>query len=525
MDLTKDLQKKQNKFNWQLILILIVAVIFRLYLLDMKPAHHDEGVNGWFLDQITKNHFYIYDPKNYHGPLHFYIMFVFQHFLGRANWIIRLPTALISILSVYWIFLFSRFIGQQAALIAACGMAISPAFVYFGRFAIHEADLVFFLILILWGFMGLYYEGKTKYLWALGIGISGTILTKETYIVHFICFVLAWGFLRFLEDMYPSEENRFAKQQWAERDLYLVFFVCVGLIVFFYSGNFLNFKGLHGIYQTFQEWLSTGNKAGGHAKPFLYWFNLCKRYELIALLGLIFSPFYLSTTPRMIRYTAIYGLGTFIAYSIIPYKTPWCIISIIWPFYLTFGDIVSRLLKTNFYFFVYCTLIILILLSTTSSIKLNFINYCSNKEQYVYVHTFKEISKITDPLFKLAKNDHTQYSNLKGIVLSSDEWPLPWTLGDFTMIAYYNINNLPKDTDADFLFVEKKHIGYIESKLKNEYFTESFPLRDAQESSKLYLSYTKFKNIFPDRKPEFLPSMIISTPVINNQSQIKTNNF
>ena len=38
-----------------------------------------------------------------------------------------------------------------------------------------------------------------------------------------------------------------------------------------------------------------------------------------------------------VRYLAIYGVGTLMAYSIVAYKTPWCIISIVWPMLLVFG--------------------------------------------------------------------------------------------------------------------------------------------------------------------------------------------
>ena len=39
--------------------------------------------NGWFVDQMVKNGFYRYDPTNYHGPLHFYVLFIFQTLLGQ----------------------------------------------------------------------------------------------------------------------------------------------------------------------------------------------------------------------------------------------------------------------------------------------------------------------------------------------------------------------------------------------------------------------------------------------------------
>ena len=53
-----------------------LAAGLRLYWLAGRPPHFDEGVNGWFTDQMQKIGYYKYDPTNYHGPLHFYVLFV-----------------------------------------------------------------------------------------------------------------------------------------------------------------------------------------------------------------------------------------------------------------------------------------------------------------------------------------------------------------------------------------------------------------------------------------------------------------
>src|SRR4030095_13078844 len=79
--------------RWVDLLILLLAAVLRLWAFSLKPAHFDEGVNGYFVDQITKNGFYHYDPTNFHGPLHFYILFVMQTLFGREIWALRLPLA------------------------------------------------------------------------------------------------------------------------------------------------------------------------------------------------------------------------------------------------------------------------------------------------------------------------------------------------------------------------------------------------------------------------------------------------
>src|ERR1043165_8431582 len=84
--------------GWTPWLILALATFLRLLLVGIKPPHFDEGINGWFVDaHIVKEGFYRYDPTNYHGPLHFYFLFLSETLFGRNLWALRLPVVVISI--------------------------------------------------------------------------------------------------------------------------------------------------------------------------------------------------------------------------------------------------------------------------------------------------------------------------------------------------------------------------------------------------------------------------------------------
>ena len=113
--------------------IILLATLLRLWALDLKPAHFDEGINGWFVDQMKASGFYHYDPENYHGPLYFYVLFVFLSLLGRNLWALRLPAVLASIASVWMALRFDRFFGSTAARLGALALAVSPAAVFYGR--------------------------------------------------------------------------------------------------------------------------------------------------------------------------------------------------------------------------------------------------------------------------------------------------------------------------------------------------------------------------------------------------------
>ncbi len=89
-------------------------------------------------------------------------------------------------------------------------------------------------------------------------------------------------------------------------------------------------------------------------------------------------------------------------------------------------------------------------------------------------------------------------------MIRSSVYPLPWILGDFPRIGYYEHGNLPSTLDADFLLVEQDRIKEVESKLHNAYYTEPLTIRNYQDTSKLYLSAKIFKEFFPGRSPDFI---------------------
>ena len=140
---------------------------------------------------MAKQGYYAYDPNNYHGPLHFYVLRVFLSAFGRNLWALRMPTVLVGTLTVGFLFSFTRFFGYRITALAALAMAISPGFIFYERYAIHETWLVFFLILTFWGALGWHYRVTPASVWATVLGITGMILTKETYAIHLVAFLAA----------------------------------------------------------------------------------------------------------------------------------------------------------------------------------------------------------------------------------------------------------------------------------------------------------------------------------------------
>jgi len=499
--------------DWVPWAILGLAVFLRFLLLGMKPPHFDEGINGWFVDQVVKNGFYRYDPTNYHGPLHFYVLLIFECLFGRNLWALRLPVVLVSIVCVWMMFKFEPLVGRNVSRIAALAVAISPAFVFYGRYAIHEVWLQLFSTMFILGLLGLWKFGRLNYLWYAGMGLTGMILTKETYAIHVACAILAIPALAVSHALSRVPDAKPAKQIWSWIDLAMVLGVGAAAIIFFYSGTFFNWDGIKGLYLAFKAWTETGTAGHGHEKPWDYWFKMMgpsweaggenfTAYELPMLAGLILCAFCQKFKNLSVRYLAIYGVGSLVAYSYVKYKTPWCIISFGWPFLFVLGAWILLVRQKNLRK-VYMAIGVLLCLSLVRSVWLNFFRCSSPTEPYAYVQTYNDIFKLSKPLLTLAKRDPSYY-HLTGHLIRSSVYPLPWTLGDFDRVGYYEGGNMPANIDGDFLLVQQDKIKDVESKLKGTYYTEMMTLRNYQDPSKIFFSAKVFKEFFPGRAPDFV---------------------
>lgn len=491
------------------IAILGLAIFLRVWLIEIKPPHFDEGINGWFADQMTANGYYRYDPTNYHGPLHFYAVFLSQTLFGREVWALRLPAMLASILCVWAMMRFRDFFGLAVSRLAALAMAVSPAFVFYGRYSIHESWQVLFSILLFHGLIGLWQTGTRRHLFTAFAGATGMILTKETYALHIGCLALAALTLGIYQLFVPSRPAwPLARQQWTRDDAILAGGLSVLVIVFFYSGTFHDFRAVGGLFETFRAWVSTGLKSGGHEKSAYdlagplnwYWVYLMARYEWPALAGMVACVRYIFPSDARYRFTAIMACGTLLAYSIIPYKTPWCVISILWPFYLILGGVLREVARRTARRWVWLFVLPLLAASLFMTVRLNFFRFTDDSEPYVYVQTYKDIERLTTPVLTYAKTEPDGYQ-LEGIVMLDSYYPLPWIFGDFIRIGYFKKESPPPRWDADFVIIEAAGATKAEENLKESYYKIPFRLRSGQEECVAYLNARKFAK-FLGGKPE-----------------------
>ncbi|HVE56775.1 MAG TPA: glycosyltransferase family 39 protein [Pyrinomonadaceae bacterium] len=175
-----DSEPEKTDYLWILCCALITAVasFLRFFWLELKPLHHDEGVNGYFLTTLFRNGEYKYDPANYHGPDLYYLALAFTKAFGLNTLSIRASVAIFGVLTVVLAFFLKKYIGKTGSLFAAFFLALSPGMAYISRYFIHEILFVFFSFAVVLAI--LFFIEKRK------AGVGAIIWTSLLLLVCFL---------------------------------------------------------------------------------------------------------------------------------------------------------------------------------------------------------------------------------------------------------------------------------------------------------------------------------------------------
>lgn len=438
------------------VIILLAAAAVRFYALELKPLHHDEGVNGFFMTNLVRQGVYKYDPTNYHGPTLYYLALPTTVLFGLGTFALRSLTVLFGIGTVWLILSLRRQLGSIATLTAAMLIAISPAAVYYSRYFIHETLFAFFALGIVVAAVRFYETGRTVFIAAGGISAALLFATKETAFVSVITLVLAWIFVEIWQRKLAGAHIQGASKQKRnhtsknglefnyqqilkkvgdDQRLRLVvagsIVIFVGINVLFYSSFFSNAKGVNDAISALAVWSKTGTSEF-HGKPFdtyLKWLIAEEAPILVlAIVGSLIALFERRLS-RFAIFAGAWGFGMLAAYSFIPYKTPWLMLNFIVPMAIIGGYAVPAI-ATRFNFAKNALTSALLITGVVvgicayQSLVLNFREYDNDAYPYVYAHSHRELHALVAEVERL-----TALSGRKelGISVASPEyWPLPW---------------------------------------------------------------------------------------------------
>jgi uncharacterized protein (TIGR03663 family) len=449
-------------------LVLAVAAILRLYGYALKPFHHDEGVNGFFLINLFRNHIYQYDPSNYHGPTLYYFALLSTKLFGLNDFAVRLVPAVFGVATVWMLLLLRRYIGTIGALTAAALMAVSPCAVFYSRYFIHESLFVFFSVGIVVAALRYYETVNSAYLLLVAISAALLFATKETALITAAVFIIALVSAEVYQRMRGTRggvkgkgsrkrQKGITLQPEPKRGIeatlarfgepgYLFWLALSAIALFalvhvlFYSSFFTYAKGLSDSLATFKIWVRTGTSEF-HAKPWSTYLEWLWQEEALLMLAGIAGVLIAArrATNRFAVFAALWAVGIIAAYSLVPYKTPWLALNFIPPLAIMAGYAVNTLYYAragNSWPPLALALAVALLGSGAyQTFTLNFYHYDDESYPYVYAHTQRGyltlISEINSAAQRAGTNGQTTI-----LIASPDYWPMPWYLRDFKSVAY-----------------------------------------------------------------------------------------
>lgn len=454
--------------------LLTLAAFVRLYDLDLKPLHHDEGVNGFFLTNLYRDGVYRYNPENYHGPtLYFFALAIAKlkallfSDSGLSTVAVRLVPAFFGIATVWLALMLRRYIGAIGALTAAALIALSPGNVYISRYFIHEAQFVFFTLGLAIAALRYWETADPLYLMLASISAALLFATKETAFISAAVLGLAWAvtsiYMRLVKSRasVPWEtkrERKSRKQPPAQARpanslerfgglsnaalmmglaLFLFFFINI----LFYSSFFTYWEGVEGAIESVKIWAKTGTKDHADHGWYAYLKWLMQEEAPLLILGFVGSLLALiRRRNRFAIFAGAWAFGILAAYSLIPYKTPWLMLNFTVPLAIIAGYSVNQLYELGQSSLARVSALVIaasaLIVCATQSFILNFRHYDDDRYPYVYAHTYREFIPLVREIDRLAERAGT--GRQTGVTITAREyWPLPWYLRDYPKAGFF----------------------------------------------------------------------------------------
>lgn len=461
-----------NKRLFALLFILIVASGFalRLFLIEVRPPHHDEGVNGHFAEQVLNGNSWRYNPENYHGPLPFYLIALAFAIFGETVFSLRIMHVLFGSLMPLLLLPFRKNLENCSMLFGAFLLSFSPSLFYYSMDAIHEIFFAFFMlasIMFLFSFL----ESENKVFLYAGISSLAFLFTvKEGAFLVAPAILLL--FLLFLNS---KRKNKLSKSILSNAKTIImclvVFFV---IFILLFSSFLANIRGIADAFKAPLLWSEKMTGQTGHEKYALYYLETLAFSDLpILLLGLLGAFMALRRKNGIMLAIFAFFILLLIGASVPKYKVPWGVINFIPPLAILSGyfveNVVGKLKNVELF---YSLLAIVIVFIFWEAIFLSAFKSASQENKLAYVQTTMEAKRIVERIEALQDEKYVKIA----IVNKQSVWPLPWWLKKFN-VSYYSAETIGEldISSYDVALVEAKYSYKLRGTEKFE--KKSFALR------------------------------------------------
>jgi len=436
-----------------LCVITLGALALRLPDLTARPMHADEAVHALKFERARTGD-YAYDPHDFHGPTLYYFSLP-SLWLGPARtgleateFTYRVVPVVFGALTVLLLWGLASGLGRAAAICAGLITALSPALVFYNRSYIQETLLVFFtlglMVVALIGaciWCGTFQRPRASHLAVGLVSAAGT------------AFLFLSGFGTHLAG--PLDSLR-----------------AYGVLL--HRG--LGAEGLH-----LHPW--------HHHLGMLFYSRIQDgpAWSEAAILVLAAVGFLSAlrganrATRGLLRFTALYTVLLTAVYSVLPYKTPWCVLPFLHAMILLAGAgavALVRVVPGRIGKGLTCAVLIAAFVHLGIQAYQSAFRYAIDpRNPYVHSPSVPDTVRLGRRVEALARLHPDGTDMVVHVVSDGNYWPLPWNLRRLNpdRIGYWS--EVPADPDAPVVIASASLKAALDKALRENYHKSIFGLR------------------------------------------------
>ena len=483
--------RKSGAFVAVLVLLTVGALCFRLPALDNRPMHGDEAVHAFKFRELWEHGVYRYDANEYHGPTIYYAELPVVWLKGRKSFNdvreadYRLPTAVIGAAILLLLFPLHDALGKRGTLAAALLLAISPAFVFYSRDYIQEILLVFFTLGMV--ACGRRYARSLRPVWLISAGVCAGLMiaTKETAVLTFVACGLGLGltvlWTRRVDGTQPDWHRL-----WNSRLAAIAIAAALLTASLILTNFFRHPVAALDYLRSYAPWLGRAHGTNLHRHPWNYYLGILIWSKtgrspvwsegLIVALAVVGTVAALLPKERghlegSVLFARFLGFTTLMltaAYSAIPYKTPWCVLSFLLGMILMAGIGATALIRwlpgRGVKAIAIAVLAVACWQLGLQSYRTSYVAYMDEANPYVYAQPVGDIVELAKQMQKLS-HAYREHDAMIVKVCAKDTyyWPLPWYIRQFPNQGYYL--GVPEDVQAPIVLADPDYEDVLTKKL------------------------------------------------------------
>lgn len=518
----------EKKYKILGLLIILFALLIRLFDLGERVFHHDESVHASLTLKLLETGEYRYDPA-YHGPFLFHSTAVVFHFLGINDTTARLIPVFFGVATILLLFLLRRELGERGVLWSAFLLSFSPSMVYFSRFFRNDMIIVFCTLATVIGGIryleNLHNSQRYPYLILAASSLAVAVSSKENaylVILMFGAYAGIYSLYRFYSDW--KKENLSLKRTLLLKisaispflpEILFSGTLFIFIVMLFYTSLFRIPETLFSIVErAFSHWMAMHRieRIGG---PFYFYIPILLVYEIPILIfgtaGIVHFLIKKDKNFSFFLFLSYWAVASLLLYSYLQEKVPWLVVHIVLPFGILAGaylgdffsrttgriqknlpgtdntsseidkKLVSGIKRSRAHMLVAGILALTLIISLAQCISVNFYKSMEPDEPMTYSQASPDIRELMEKMEGFDKGPET----LRISVVDPDNlyWPLPWYFRNYKKAEYYR--EPPASEKYEAIIVPAAYQMYREIP-EEEYASYNFSLRPGKEFTLYY---------------------------------------